>query len=346
MYNLIKNKIIHVKIILLITVLTTFSVSAKQPKPYVINGAGSTAVGALMQTWISNYISSTDIKINYQPVGSGFGMHYLQNKQFDFAVSDIPISDSILIKNKWVQFPIAISQIDIIYNLPHASHALVLDGNILAKIYMHKIKKWDNPQIQALNPKIKFPHTNILLVYRSNQSGTTYTLTSYLNQVSTQWKKLNGISMLLNTVNKNSVGTSTDKVLSRMVKNLPFSLGYTSDVYAVQQKNSRAELINQEGTSVLATKLYAYAALANITQLQLNNLTNLKGYNSWPLIQASFLILPKNSKKGAVIAKFLEWAFTTQGSITDKLGYIPIPSRFRQTIFSTWGDLLSKKEKL
>lgn len=304
-------------------------------------GAGSTAIAALMREWVHNYFLQEHKEIEYQAVGSGVGLKFLHDKKFDFAISDMPYDHTILAKRHWVQFPVAISQLDIVYNLPDISNPLVLNAKVTAGIFMHQIKKWNNPEIRALNPGLKLPNKNIIIVYRANASGTTYTLSHFLSQVSAQWAQLYGSSLMIDKLPPSALGTSTDKTLAQTVKTLAYSIGYTSDVYAKSEQVMGAQFINKAGKLVLPDNLYAYAALVNVNirsnpEELLNNLTNLPGLNSWPIIETSFVIMPMKSKRSTAILNFFYWALTSQGAATDNLGYIPIPQRFSKKIFFLW----------
>ena len=331
------HKIIKLNLVFLFLILNFFHIIAAP----LTKGAGSTAMEALMSKWIRNYFLQQHKQIEYQAVGSGVGLKFLHDKKFDFAISDMPCNNNILIKQHWTQFPIAISQLDIIYNLPSISESLVLSAEVTADIFMHRIKKWNDPKIRALNPSLKLPNKKIIIVYRANESGTTYTLSHFLSQASDEWAQLYGSSLVIDKLPKTALGTGTDKILAETVKTLPYSIGYTNDVYAISERVSRVEFINKTGNLVLPEKLYAYAALANHrvyanSEELLNNLTNLPGIHSWPIIETSFVIIPKNSKKIVATLNFFYWALTSQGAVTDKLGYIPIPQRFSEKIFALW----------
>ena len=244
-------------------------------------GVGSTAIEALMNKWIHNYFLQQHKQIEYQAVGSGVGLKFLHDQKFDFAISDMPCDNDILRKRHWTQFPIAISQLDIIYNLPGITEPLVLNAEVTADIFMNRIKKWNDPKIHALNPNLKLPNKKIIIVYRANESGTTYTLSHFLSQASAEWAQFYGSSLVIDK--KTALGTSTDQTLAKTVKTLPYSIGYTNDVYAVSERVSRVEFINETGNLVLPEKLYAYAALANHrvysnSEELLNNLMNLHSF--------------------------------------------------------------------
>lgn len=338
--NRLFYKIVSYLCLLIILVCHLFYANAATKSP-IISGSGSSAISALMSVWTHNYLSQKKEKIIYQGIGSGLGLKFLQDGKFDFAISDIPLDKRILNTNHWIQLPVAISQIDIIYNLPSIKKPLILNGSVLANIYMGKIKKWNDKHIQLLNPTIKLPNKKIVLIYRNNVSGTTYTLSSYLSQISVNWAEKYGIRPIISDLPKNALGLRTNQILAQTVKNLPYSIGYADEVYATKNRVKCAELINSSGTHVLPKKLYAYAAIANVDSAQLvtmKNLTNLPGIHSWPLITTSFVILPEHGKNALNIAKFFRWALIKQGAMTDKLGYIPVPQRFSKGILAKWSE--------
>ena len=306
---------------------------------FSLDGAGSSAVGEVMQTWIKTYNQNKHVKINYHPVGSGLGLRYLENKKVDFAATDMPYDNAILNKRQWFQFPIAVSQVTIVYNLPNIHYALTLNGNIIAQMYMGEIKKWNNPQIQKINPHIKLPNKNIILAYRSNLSGTTYTLSHYLSEVSDVWASEYGSSLLFGKLPKTAVGTGSDRVLAQTVKQLPYSLGYTTTTYARAVQVAQSNLVNSAGRVVSPQKLFAYAALANIpTSRLLLNLADAPGIDSWPLIQTTFAVMPRHSEKAAAILSFFYWVLRDQAVVTDNLGYTPVPQVYINQITALWSQ--------
>ena len=319
----------------IILVFTGFTVSADAMLPVAASGAGSSAVGLLLNKWTNTYWQQKKIKIQYQATGSSVGIKLLQANKVDFAISDKPLDTKILSARHWEQVPIALSQIDIVYNLPNLAKPLVLDGRVIAQIYLGQIKKWNAAPLQRLNPDVTLPDRNITLVYRGNDAGTTYTLFSYLSQVYAQWKAHYKNSFAINKLPTNIIKANTSEMMTNTVDKVSYSIGYVDDSDAKNHQLSRAVLVNREGKALLPQQGYTFSALSkvqNSTFSKVKSLTNLHGKSSWPIIQISFVLFPKKQKKSAqTVTQFFYWALETQKRATFRTGYIPLPPRLLNT---------------
>src|SRR5581483_8191050 len=198
-----------------------------------LTGAGSTFVAPLVSLWQADYARKTGVQIAYSPVGSGAGIAAITARQVDFGASDAPLSpEQLQACNGCVQIPWALSATAVIYNLKGVPNNLHLTGAVLARIYLGQLRKWNDPAIRALNPKISLPATDITPVYRSDNSGTTYNFTDYLSAVSPDWKKRIGRGVNANwPAGQGGRGSSG---VAGIVSNTQGALGYVDVAFALK----------------------------------------------------------------------------------------------------------------
>ncbi|MEM9243819.1 MAG: phosphate ABC transporter substrate-binding protein PstS [Pseudomonadota bacterium] len=344
-----------IKIISAILLISFYSTTIAKPNPtsaITINGEGSTVIYALMSYWTHEYKTHVpQVKINHVGSGSGIGIKMLRDKTVDFAASEMPIDKKILDQNGWTEFPIAISPLEIIYNLPKISgNKLILDGSVIADIYMGKITYWDDPAIKRLNPKLTLPHHMIKIIYRSNESGTNYTFSKWLEKVSPDWAIKHDGNLLLNYLAKNKIGVNSSDALAKVVKGLSYSIGYCDYNAAEAQNLSMASLITEADNEdakylVRPGLLSAYAGLVNVSSSNFESsnldLISLPGSNSWPVMMATYVIIPTKQEKSNLaklnqMLKFFLWTLKRGGSYASDLKYIPIPDKFTKDVIQSW----------
>lgn len=295
-----------------------------------------------MRMWTKNYEQKTGDHIAYEATGSGIGVDNLEKGKRNFALTDMPYSQAILNEHHWVQFPMMVSMVDIVYNLPGVNKPLILSGPIIADMYLGRIVWWDNAAIKKLNPGITLPHKKIVLMYRDVESGTTYAFSHYLSEVSDKWTSIHDGTLKLVDLPPNAVGERLSSTLAMSVKNAPYSIGYVSDRYAQNQHLEKAELINHDGLAVAPTMLNAYAALVNIPDDghgMLTKVVNLPGTESWPIVATTFMLVPEHAKSQSTtssILKFCSWVLMSGNKEALKLRYIPVPHSFRTQIRELW----------
>ena len=213
-----------------------------------LTGAGATFPAPLYSKWFDAYATKPGVKINYQPIGSGGGIRQLSEQTVDFGATDAPMSDAELGKAKGgpvLHIPTALGAVVVIYNLPNVSAGLKLTGDVLAAIYLGQFTKWNDPRIASLNAGVALPSSDILVVHRSDGSGTTYVFSDYLASVSPAWATKPGKGKELQW--PVGLGAKGNDGVSGQVKQTPGAIGYTELAYATQNKLTTAAIKNANG---------------------------------------------------------------------------------------------------
>lgn len=298
-----------------------------------LNAAGATFPAPIYQKWFDEYKKAhSDVQINYQPIGSGGGVSALTQGTVDFAASDFPLTDAQLgaIKVRPFHFPTVLGGVVLTYNLPGFTAEMKLTPDTLVGIYMGKITKWNDPAIVRDNPGVKMPSTNILPVYRSDGSGTTFCFTDYLSKVSTAWEKGPG----RNSSIKFPAGTGANKNdgVAGVVKQTPGAIGYVELIYALENKMPFAELRNSAGTflkaSIETVTEAAAGAAKNMPADFRVSITNAPGKDAYPISTFTYLLIPSripDARKKAAIVAFLKWMLTDGQKDCASLSYSPLP---------------------
>ena len=293
-----------------------------------ITGAGATFPYPLYSKWAEDYKKETGIGLNYQSIGSGAGIKQIQKKTVQFGATDKPLKQEELDKDGLIQWPQVIGGIVIVFNLDGIeSNKLVLDGNTLADIYLGKIKKWNDPAITKLNKGVSLPELDIVVVRRSDGSGTTFNFTNYLSKVSQDWKDKVGEGTAVEF--PVGVGAKGNDGVSSNVAQTKGAIGYVEYAYAKQNKISYTKMINASGKIVSPeTKTFAAASVnADLSAI----LTNQTGDDAWPITAATFIIVRKDTDNKEVI-KFFDWAFKNGKKAAEELDYISIPDTIVEKI--------------
>src|SRR2546430_2205695 len=268
-----------------------------------LTGAGSTFVSPLVSLWSADYRAKTGTEIAYSPVGSGAGIAAITARQVDFGASDAPLSpEQLTACNGCVQIPWALSATSIIYNLPGVPNDLHMTGQVLARIYLGQIKKWNDPAIKALNPKVNLPATDITPVYRSDNSGTTYNFTDYLSAVSPDWKTKIGRGVNANwPAGQGGRGSSG---VAGVVSNTQGALGYADVAFALKNRLKFMALRNASGVFTTPGLRGINAAAATVKKVPANNEMHIvnppRGDRlAYPICTFTYVILPTKSSKAA-----------------------------------------------
>jgi len=308
----------------------------------VITGAGSTLAKPLYERWGKNYKAVSGDIIQYDGIGSGEGIKKIKAHSVDFADSDVPLNDVDLKKNHLMQFPIAIGAIVPVINLDEIEPgSLKLTGPVLADIFLGKIKKWNDPEITALNPDIKLPAIPIVVVHRSDSSGSTYLFTTYLSEVSPAWKNKIGSHLIVHW----PIGISKkgSEELSTFVLLKKGAIGYVEYNYA--QFMNFTQLQNKSGHFVQPSTLYLLHALDDVDWKNTPNfnrlLINKPGNKIWPLTAMTFAFIninQKNKTKTTRVLKFFDWSFNKGKELAYQLYYVPIPEELVNIIESRWNS--------
>ncbi|SAK55614.1 ABC phosphate transporter, periplasmic ligand binding protein [Caballeronia catudaia] len=314
-----------------------FAISAQAAD---ITGAGSTFAAPIYTKWADAYQKSGGGKVNYQGIGSSGGIKQIIAKTVDFAGSDAPLKDDELSKDGLFQFPTVVGGVVPVINVPGVKAGEVtLSGQVLGDIYLGKIKKWNDPAIAALNPKVKLPDTDIAVVRRADGSGTSFIWTNYLSKVNTEWKSKVGEGSTVNW--PTGTGGKGNDGVAAFVQRLPGAIGYVEWAYAKQNKMTYVGMKNSAGTVVepKTDTFKAAAAGADWSKSFYQILTNEPGQNAWPIVGATFVLLHATQEKpqqGTETLKFFDWAFKNGNQAANDLDYISLPDSVVAEIKTQW----------
>ncbi|MCA7887597.1 phosphate ABC transporter substrate-binding protein PstS [Burkholderia contaminans] len=305
-----------------------------------ITGAGSTFAAPIYAKWADAYKKAGGGKVNYQGIGSSGGLKQINAKTVDFAGSDAPLKDDELAKAGLFQFPTVVGGVVPVVNVPGVKAGeLTLAGPVLGDIYLGKIKKWNDPAIAALNPKVKLPDTDIAVVRRADGSGTSFIWTNYLSKVNGEWKSKIGEGTTVNW--PTGTGGKGNDGVAAFVQRLPGAIGYVEWAYAKKNNMVYTALKNSTGTVVepKTETFKAAAAGANWSKSFYQILTNQPGKEAWPVVGATFVLLHATQEKpaqGAETLKFFDWAFHNGNQAATELDYISLPESVVSEIRTQW----------
>jgi phosphate transport system substrate-binding protein len=308
-----------------------------------INGAGATFPAPLYSKWAESYAKATGTRVNYQSVGSGAGIRQIEARTVTFGASDMPLTDARLAELGAFQFPTAIGGVVPVVNLKGVEPgSLRLTGVVLADIFLGKIRRWNNPAIVALNPKIALPDQEIVVVRRADGSGTTFIWTNYLSKVSAEFKSTIGEGTAVNW--KVGAGGKGNEGVAAMVRQLPGTLGYVEYAYVKQTNMNWVNVQNAAGTWVAPTEdtFKAAAANADWNRTYYQILTDQKGAQAWPITGATFIIVHLKSDKPEAVKSaldFFDWCFDNGDRAADDLDYVALPPTLKAKIRSDWKRL-------
>ncbi|MEP7014199.1 MAG: phosphate ABC transporter substrate-binding protein PstS [Verrucomicrobiota bacterium] len=311
--------------------------TASAQNPLMINGAGATFPYPIYSKWFDEYAKvDPSVRFNYQSIGSGGGQKQIMAQTVDFGASDGPMSDDNLSKapGKILHIPTVAGAVVITYNL-EGNPALKLDGETVAGIFLGKIKKWNDPKIAALNEGTKLPDQEIIVVHRSDGSGTTFIFTDYLSKVSAEWKEKAGNNTSVNW--PAGIGGKGNEGVAGQVKQTPGALGYVELIYAIQNKMSYADVKNAGGEFVKPTLESVTAALAtaNVPDDFRFSMTNAPGKDAYPIAGATWLLVyeqQKDAAKGKKLVEFLKWSLTKGEAMAKELDYASLPTTLQERV--------------
>jgi phosphate transport system substrate-binding protein len=315
-----------------------------------ITGAGASFPAPIYAKWADAYQKATGNKVNYQSIGSSGGIKQIRAKTVDFGASDAPLKPEELQKDGLVQFPTVIGGVVPVVNLPGVKPGqLKLTGDVLADIYLGKIKMWNDPRLAKLNADMALPNQQIAVVRRADGSGTTFIFTDYLSKVSPEWKESIGAATAVQW--PTGTGGKGNEGVSAFVQQLPGAIGYVESAYAKQNKLTHTQLQNAEGQFVqpVDVNFKAAAAGADWTKSAFYQiLTNQPGKDAWPITGATFILMHANAEKpaqSAEVLKFFEWAYKNGGAMASELDYVPLPESLVKLIHSSWANIKDSSGK-
>jgi len=311
-----------------------------------LNGAGATFPYPMYSKWFSEYHKlHPDVQINYQSIGSGGGIRQVTEGTVDFGASDMPMTDDQLaeaqtkLKTRVYNVPTVLGAVVPAYNIPGVSAELKFTPDLLAGIFLGRISNWNDPAISAVNPGVKFPNQDIIVVHRSDGSGTTFIWTDYLSKVSPDWKSQVGSGTSVKW--PKGMGGKGNEGVAGWIRQLPGALGYVELIYAVQNNIAYGSVRNSSGVFLKASLEGVTAAAASAPKMPADfrvSITNAPGKDAYPISSFTWLLIPAQSKdaaKGKILADFLNWMVVEGRKMTTALTYAPLPDNVAAKVTET-----------
>jgi phosphate transport system substrate-binding protein len=315
-------------VLLLVCVLLALPVFGQT----TLNGAGATFPNPMYSKWFSEYGKShSGVQINYQPIGSGGGIRQVTSGTVDFGASDMPMTDKQLqdSKTKIMNIPTVLGAVVPAYNIPGVSGEVKFTPDALAGIFLGKISKWNDKAITSANPGVNFPDKDIIVVHRSDGSGTSFIWTDYLSKVSPEWKSSVGADTSVKW--PIGLGNKGNEGVSGLIRQMSGSIGYVELIYAVQNKITYGSVRNAAGNFVMGSLDSVTAAAASAPKMPADfrvSITNAPGKDAYPISSFTWLLIPvpsKDAAKGKILNDFLGWMVTDGQKMTAALTYAPLP---------------------
>lgn len=308
------------------------AVSASGTSIVSLYGAGATFPSFLYLRWFDEYRKQhPHVQISYQPVGSAAGIQQFLAGTLDFGASEVTLTDEEIAKVKRgvVLIPTASGSISVVYNLPGVQSGLKLSRAVLADIFLGKVKQWDDSKIKALNPGLNLPNLPIIVVHRSDGSGTTAAFTAYLDAISAEWREEVGTGLNVEWVA--GVGIKDNAGISAQIQQAEGTIGYVEYAFAKQLQLATAALENQAGQYVQPTEEAASKALATIQLSEdlRGSVADPEGAESYPIVTYSWLLAYKkydDPQKAKALKDVIQWGLTEGQKFGPELGYVPLPS--------------------
>ncbi|HEY7897818.1 MAG TPA: phosphate ABC transporter substrate-binding protein PstS [Gemmatimonadaceae bacterium] len=301
-----------------------------------LTGAGSSFAYPIYSKWASMYAAKTGVHVNYQSIGSSGGIRQLSDEIVDFGATDGPMTDEQLAKAKGgpiLHFPTVLGGVALTYNLPTVTQPLKLTGEVIADMFMGTITKWNDPRIAQLNPGVRIPSADVIVVHRTDGSGTTYIFSDYLSSVSPAWLSKVGRGQSLDW--PVGLGGKGSEGVMGQVKQLPGAVGYVELSYAKQNRLPVALVRNKAGAwvaptleSVTAAAAGAAAKLPANTDYRIS-IVNAPGRAAYPISSFTWILVyqhPKDPARSKALVNFLRWAYNNGESVAGSLDYSPLPA--------------------
>ncbi|MCQ8278321.1 phosphate ABC transporter substrate-binding protein PstS [Acetobacteraceae bacterium KSS8] len=310
-----------------------------------ITGAGSSFAAPIYDAWGAAAKSATGVTLNYQSIGSGAGVNQVIARTVDFGASDAPVAPAKLEANHLLQFPTVMGGVVVIVNLPGiASNKLHLTGDVLAQIFSGDITSWNDPKIAALNPGVKLPDDTVAPVHRADGSGTTFVFASYLSKANADWKSKVGAASSIAW--PAGAGAKGNDGVAATVRNTEGGIGYVEYAYADKNHLTTVELKNKAGQFVAPnlasfTKAAAGGDWHNAQNFAVD-LLDTPGAGAWPIVSATFVLIPtdaKNPAQSGAVLKLFDWAFNNGAKIATGLNYVPLPEEVQTTVRHAWTNV-------
>jgi phosphate transport system substrate-binding protein len=307
-----------------------------------LNGAGATFPYPMYSKWFSEYHKAhPDVEINYQSIGSGGGIRQVLAGTVDFGASDGPMTDAQLAEAKFKIFhiPTVLGSVVPAYNVPGITGEVKFTPEILAGIFLGRITNWNDGSIAKVNPGVKFPSQDIVVVHRSDGSGTTYIFTDYLSKISNDWKDSAGKGTSVKW--PIGLGGKGNEGVAGVVRQMPGAIGYVELIYAVQNNIAYGSVKNAAGEFVKASLESTTAAAGSVKTMPADfrvSITNPPGKDAYPISSFTWLLIPEKAKdpnRGKIIADFLNWMLDEGQKMTAALTYAPLPTSVAEKVRAT-----------
>ena len=315
--------------------LSTLLLGAMPAAAQSLTGAGATFPNPIYTKWFDAYNKKTGIQINYQSIGSGGGIRQFTEGTVDFGATDGPMNESQIqaVSGNVLHIPTVLGAVVVTYNLPSLGETkLKFDGNLLVEIFMGRVTKWNDPKIAALNPGAKLPAIDLIVVHRSDGSGTTYVFTDYLNKFSREWKDKVGYATSVNW--PVGLGGKGNEGVTQQVKQVEGAIGYVELIYALSNKLPYGQIKNADGSFITPSLETVTAAAAGIklpkdTDFRVS-ITSAPGAEAYPIASFTWLLVRKDNKdpaKAKLIRDFLAWMIMDEAQkMAAALHYSPLPA--------------------
>jgi phosphate transport system substrate-binding protein len=309
-----------------------------------ISGAGATFPFPIYAKWADAYKKETGTGVTYRPIGSSEGIRQIQDKEVTFGASDMPLNAADLDMYGLVQFPTVVGGIVAVVNIEGIKTGdLTLDGPTLARIFLGEIRSWNHAALRKLNPSVKLPSQAIVVVRRSDGSGTTFVFTDYLAKMSLEWRQR--IGSITSVEWPVGIGAKGNEGVVDAVARTKGAIGYVEYAYAKQNELAYTTLMNKAGKAVAPT-IASFAAAAGNANWEASPgfgviLTNESGAETWPVSSATFVLMPKHPVDSAAASealKFFNWVYVSGGKMAEELDYVPMPASVVGAVQKLWAS--------
>src|SRR2546425_1605568 len=337
-----RDEVRHMKKFPLVALTAILALAAPAAAQVKLTGAGATFPTIIYQDWMLSYNQThPDVQLNYQSIGSGGGIRQFSDGTVDFGATDAPMKDSAItaINGNVLHIPTVLGGDVPTYNLPEVKETLRFTPDVLADIFLGKITKWSDARITAVNPGVKLPATDVVVVHRSDGSGTSFIWTDYLSKVSPEWEQKGGRGTSVNW--PVGLGGKGNEGVTATVKQTPGAIGYVELGYAMINKLPAGSVRNKAGKfiaptleSITAAAAGAMSAMGPRTDFRVS-ITNPDGDKAYPIASFTWFLLHKqydDAAKAGALVKFVWWAETEGQAKAEPLGYAPLPRQLRPWI--------------
>ncbi|MES2525277.1 MAG: phosphate ABC transporter substrate-binding protein PstS [Gemmatimonadota bacterium] len=303
-----------------------------------LTGAGATFPYPLYARWFNDYATRTNVRINYQSIGSGGGIRQILAGTVDFGATDVPMSDAEIAESTSpvLHIPTVLGAVAITYNLPGLARPLRLAGDVVADIFLARITRWNDRRITALNPGVALPDTDILVVHRADGSGTSYIMSDYLTAVSPDWAAGPGRGKDVRW--PGGIGGKGNEGVAGQVKGMVGAIGYLEVVYARQNRLPVAQIRNRAGrfVSPMPFEVASAATGAPVGAGDLRvSIVDAPGEHAYPLASFTWMLIAPQAigaAKTGQLVQFLRWALADGGEMASQLGYVALPSEIADRV--------------